>query len=119
MIEDEGKLPVEPPHDRYGEGLLYDYSKFITTLSLIALGGVLTLSEAAEPGDIKLHNLALVLGTITLSGVIALSTANALVGARATGQEPSAKLPRNIKISMALLSVGLGVFLAMWWDALR
>ena len=122
MSDDDGKLPAEAArHDpqRYGESLLYDYSKFVTTLSLIALGGVLTLTQAAEPGELKPFNVGVVLGSISIGGIMALSTANALVNARASNKEPSRWLPFNLKAAMMFVGIGLGAFLYMWWDALR
>jgi hypothetical protein len=119
MSDEETKLPIEVDPQRYGETLLYDYSKFVTTLSLIALGGVLTLTQAAGPGELKPYNIGLVLGSIMIGGVLALSTANALVDARSSGKEPSKWLPGLIKASMAFIGIGLGAFLYMWWDALR
>ena len=41
--------------DRYGETLLYDFAKFLTTLSLLLLGGMLTLSTAALLGTGAWH----------------------------------------------------------------
>ena len=112
--------PVDPkalaPVDRYAESLLYDFSKFLTTLSLLSLGGVLSLTQAANRADVKLFNIALVLGTISLAGVLALSTANGLVEARAAGSEPKPHLRRWIQGAMALLCIGMGGFIMMWWD---
>ena len=118
MIDEESKLPVDAGHDRYGEGLLYDFAKFMTTLSLLALGGGLTLTQAADRGDIKLFNILLALGSITLAGILSLSTANALVNARASSQDPSPRLPAMMKAAMAFLGIGTGSFLMIWLDTL-
>ena len=70
-MNDESEL-ADPrtvaPDLRYGETLLYDFSKFMTTLSLLALGGVLTLIQAADRADVPLVNILLVLGTIAAPG---------------------------------------------------
>ena len=121
MIEEDRPVPVDTSGDlaRYGESLLYDYSKFMTTLSLIALGGVLSLTQASGDGELKPFNLGLAIGSIAAGGVFAISTADALVNARSAGETPSPRLRYQIKASMALIAIGVGVFLKLWWDTLR
>ena len=121
MIEEDRPVPAETPAEqaRYGESLLYDYAKFTTTLSLIALGGVLTLTQASDEGELKPFNLALVIGAIASAGVLALTTANSVVDARANGRAPSPRLAYQIKASMALMGIGVGAFLHLWWGSLR
>ena len=122
MTEDEGHRIAPRDHaegDRYGETLLYDFAKFLTTLSLLVLGGMLTLSTAARSGDLKLFNIIFVTVAIALAGMAAFVTANALVDARASGREPSAMLPKLMKFATGLLGIGLGGFLAMWLDSLN
>src|SRR5690349_2802991 len=115
-MTDDSEL-VRPRHsadDRYGETLLYDFAKFLTTLALIALGGVLTLTQTVDRSDIKLFNIILVIVSLALAGVLAMTTANSLAYARAAGQEPHPKLPSVIKASMALLGIGTGAFIGIW-----
>ena len=104
--------------DRYGETMLYDFAKFITTLSLLLLGGMLTLSAAARQGDLKLFNLIFVTVAIAVAGMTAFITANALVDARASGRDPSPHLPKLMKFATGVIGVGLGGFLMMWLDSL-
>ena len=40
------------PAQHYGETLLYDLAKFLTTLSLLAIGGILSLTQAAARGAV-------------------------------------------------------------------
>jgi hypothetical protein len=121
MIDEESRLPVEakPGTNLYGEGLLYDYSKFVTTLALLSLGGVVTLTQAGDADDLKLWKLGLVIGAISAGGVLALTTASGVVDARAAGKEPSRRLPLQLKIALGLIALGLGAFLQMWWQILR
>ena len=119
MIEEESKLPVEAPEQRYAEGLLYDYSKFVTTLSMLALGGVLSLTPSAATGGFSTKSLIPIVLSISAGGIVALSTANALVDARASGKEPSRWLALHIKAAMAFVGIGLGAFLYLWLDALQ
>ena len=121
MIDDDDRRVDPRDHagqDRYGETLLYDFAKFITTLSLLLLGGMLTLSAAARQGDLKLFNLMFVTIAIAIAGMTAFITANALVDARATGREPSPALPKLMKFATGVIGVGLGGFLMMWLDSL-
>ena len=121
MTDDEGHRIAPRDHaesDRYGETMLYDFAKFLTTLSLLVLGGMLTLSAAAREGDLKLFNLVFVTVAIALAGMTSFITANSLVDARATGREPSPSLPRLMKLATGLIGIGLGGFLAMWLDSL-
>ena len=115
--EHEALSRVAPDH-RYGETLLYDFAKFLTTLSLLALGGGLTLTQTADRADIKLFNIIFVLGSIALAGILSIVTANALVEARAAGGEPPAYLRRMIKVAIGFLGVGTGGFLMIWLDML-
>ena len=104
--------------DTYGETLLYDYAKHLTTLSLLAIGGVLTVTETANRADVKPPIVAIVLGAIALAGILAFSTANGLVAARSRGKDPPEGLPTLLKIATAFLGMGTGGFLMMWWDSL-
>jgi hypothetical protein len=121
MTDDEGRADpkAHATPDTYGETLLYDYAKWMTTLALLALGGVLTITQTADLKDIKLFNIAVVLASITLAGILAFSTANGLVAARASGKEPPRGLPGLIKAATGFLGMGTGGFLMMWWDSLR
>ena len=120
-MSDESEI-VDPKaavsHDRYGETLLYDFAKFLTTMSLLALGGMLTLVQTADRSDVKLFNIILVLSAIAVAGILSISTASSLVDARAAGKEPHPQLKTMIKAAMALLGIGTGGFLMMWVDAL-
>jgi len=119
-MSDEGELvdPKTAPHHHYGETLLYDFAKFLTTMSLLALGGVLTLVQTAPRSDVKLFTIIFVLMAIALAGILSISTASSLVDARSAGKEPHPQLRTMVKAAMALLGIGTGGFLMMWLDAL-
>ena len=121
MNEDEGHRIAPRDHaegDRYGETLLYDFAKFLTTLSLLVLGGMLTLSAAARQGDLKIFNIIFVTVAIALAGMIAFVSANSIADARSGGREPSHHIRTLMKAATGLIGVGLGGFLAMWLDSL-
>ena len=121
MIDEDSKVDLSEHAglERYGETLLYDFAKFLTTLSLLVLGGMLTLSSAARAGDLKLFNIVFVSVAVALAGACAFSTANSLVDARSKGREPSPHLPTVMKVATGLIGVGVGGFLMMWLDTLN
>lgn len=120
MSDDDGLIrPADAADHRYGETLLYDFAKFLTTLSMIALGGVLTLSGAAAEGRIAPSVLYTALIAIGAAGVLAIVTASDLVSARAQGREPAPRLRRQVGWSMGLLGIGAGSFLGMFLDTIR
>ena len=120
MIDEETRADPKnaAPPDAYGETLLYDYAKHLTTLALLAIGGVLTVTGTADRTDVKPPVVAIVLGALALAGILAFSTANGLVAARSTGKEPPKGLPSLLKAATGFLGVGTGGFLMMWWDSL-
>lgn len=105
--------------DHYGETLLYDFAKTLTSLSLLVLGGILTLGGTDQAKDIPLFNLVLTSGAIAASGMLALSTVFAIVEARMKGREPSTRLPLMIKTANFLLGVGVGGFMIIWLESLK
>jgi hypothetical protein len=121
MIE-ESESQIEPRHfvpDRhYGETLLYDLAKFLTTLALLATGGVLTLTETAPKGIYRPIFLLLALGAIAFSGVLAFAVAFSLAEVRWSGREPSRRLSLLIQAATSLLGLGTGGFVWMWWNTL-
>ena len=120
MIEEETSTDpkAHAAPDAYGETLLYDYAKHLTTLSLLAIGGILTVTETADRADVKAPVVAIVLGAIVVAGILSFSTANGLVAARTRGKEPPKGLPTLLKAATGFLGMGTGGFLMMWWDSL-
>jgi hypothetical protein len=121
MIDEDKPVELKPGSDaeRYGESLLYDFSKFLTTLSILALGGVLTLTQTADRSDIKTMNIVMAVIAIALAGTLAVTTANSIAYARASSQALPRHLHRYILAAMGLLGMGMGSFLFMWMDTLN
>jgi len=121
MIDDDKKMvPAEHGDEaRYGEALVYDLAKFLTTMSLLAIGGVLTIIETADRSDIKTGNIIMITVALAAATVVAASTAVSIAYARSSGQPVPSNLHRYITATMALLSIGLGMFLFMWIDKLN
>ena len=118
--DDKPLLPGEQgdgPH--YGEALLYDLGKFLTTLSLLAIGGVLTMADSADRADVKTLNLIMITVALAAAAALSASTAGSIAYGRYTGKP----LPRNLHLyakgAFVLLGVGLGMFISMWIDKLN
>jgi hypothetical protein len=120
MTDDEShvdpKAMAEGRH--FGEALLYVFAKFLTTLALLALGGVLTLTQTADEKVVKKAVIGFVLGAIAIAGLPAVSAANALVEAEAGGRKPRMDPRILVKAATGFLGVGAGGFLMMWWKSL-
>jgi hypothetical protein len=116
VIDDEDSQ-AKPDIGSDGELLLYDYLKWVTTLSLLTLGGVLSLSQAS---DIELEHfeIGMVLIPICLAGITALSGVDSIVRARAGGAPRKYRPITYMRVAMAGLGIGTGAFLSMFWDAL-
>ena len=121
MIEDIDTSAGRPDHvhaGRYGESLHYDLAKFLTTLSLITVGGILSLTEAAAEGVYRPSWLLLVLASVALGGVLSFGVAFSLADARSANREPSRWLPLALQGATTLFGLGTGGFVWMWWSAL-
>ena len=107
----------ETPHGREPERLLYDWFKHLTSLSLLTLGGVLSLSQA---GDISIERgqLTIVLLFVAAGGVLAFHGAETLVAAHVNGKP----LPRRVgwmrTTAAFALALGLGMFLGLFLNML-
>lgn len=122
MIEDD-QSRVEPralaPADQYAEALVYDFAKFLTTLALLALGGVLSMSQSDALNEVKPFNITLVIVSIAIGGISALSIPISIAGQRLRGKEPTRWLRWNLNVAVAGIALGLGAFLQMFIDAIR
>lgn len=119
---DETESHIEPRQllgaANHGEALLYDLAKFVTTLALLATGGVLTLAQAAPKGVYRPIFLLLALGAIAFAGVLSFGVAFSLAEMRWKGREPSQRLSLVIQAATSLLGLGTGGFVWMWWNTL-
>ncbi len=118
MGEDDPRLKPEPGSENYAETLLYDYAKFLTALALLALGGVLSLSQSDRLDGVEPFNLGLAIASISVGGICAFSVAHGIVSARAAGKEPSQWPRRYMTVAIAGIAIGLGAFLHIFWKAL-
>ena len=118
MSEDDESnlLASEAPH-RQGDLILYDYFKHLTTLSLLILGGILTLTQTARGAELKLPGVLVVVGVVTLAGVLSFSGSGEIARAHFHGEQPK-RIDLYRKIAPVILSLGVGMFLFLFTKAL-
>ncbi len=98
--------------------LLYDYSKYLLTLSMLILGGVLTISQGSDPATRPPPAILLaVLVPIAASGFLSLSCLATIVRSRLSGR-PQTKAPMMNQAAMGLLGAGVAAFLVSWINQL-
>ncbi len=115
--DDEGNLLAsEAPH-RQGDLVLYDYFKHLTTLSLLILGGILTLSQTDRGAGMKLQTVLMVIGVVTLAGVVSFTASGEIARAHFHGEEPK-RVDLYRKVAPAILCLGVGMFLFLFGKAL-
>jgi hypothetical protein len=99
--------------------ILYDWYKHLTSLSVLTLGGVLSLSQLPDAGEIKKPILIGVLVALAAAGVCSFSGAEQIVRAR-TSNLP---LPRSAlqlqKLATITFSAGVGAFLYIFVKAMN
>ena len=118
MTDDESTLPVKPTDDASDrELLLYDFFKHLTSLTLLTLGGVLAIAQAADRTDVKPPMLIAVLVVISAGGICSFVGASEIVKKRYTGAR-SHSIEFYRKAAPALLAVGVGMFLGIYVDTL-
>ena len=118
MSDDDNLLASEAPHNRQGDLVLYDYFKHLTTLSLLVLGGILTISQTAKGAAMKPAGMMIVVGVVVLAGVLAFSGSSEIARAHYQGDHPK-KLDFLRKAAPITLSVAVGMFLFLFNKALR
>lgn len=106
------------PDKRYGEALYYDLGKYLTTVSLLALGGVLSLMQTDAFEGVDRSGIVTVVALIVLGGAFALYASSGIAKARYLGREPGRAVRWHIRIAEVGISLGLGAFLALFLDLL-
>lgn len=118
MTEDDGSSM-----DRAGGGdgdlLLYDYFKHLTSLAVLALGGILLVVQNIDPEALQRFKVFAVFGFVSAAGIGAFHGASEIVKARTTNQKPGKAVYRLRTVAPMLLGGGVGVFLSLFIDALE
>ncbi|HEX9963441.1 MAG TPA: hypothetical protein VGB04_00475 [Allosphingosinicella sp.] len=114
--EDEGLALRHAARD--GDEYLYDFFKYMTSVSLLTLGGVLTVAQMAGPGELKQHTLLMIMAPVAASTLMAFSGASEMVRAKTARQEVSKTTHRLAKIAPAPFLIGVGAFIALFVDVM-
>ena len=120
MSDDDSRIDPRSlaESDHFDEALLYDFSKFLTTLSLLALGGILTLTQTADEHVVKRPVVAFVAGAVALCGILAFSAASKLAKTGPVGRNERLTPQNMLRGAIAFLGLGAGGFLMLWWKSL-
>jgi hypothetical protein len=84
MIDEQERLPSK--HEMDGDGYLYDYFKYLTSLSLITLGGILTVSQMSRAEPVDKPSLLLMVAVLSTAGVLSFVGSEEIVRGKATGK---------------------------------
>lgn len=95
------------------ENVSYDFFKTMVSLALVALGGVLGLSEGVYGAKIDLARSMIASVPIALSGVVALQCQCDIVQIMRGRKQPTVWLRYGYNLVPALFGIGLGAFIAM------
>jgi hypothetical protein len=116
--DDETALLASEAPRRQGDIILYDYFKHLTTLSLLILGGVLTVSQTDKGAELKLPAIILVVTVVTVAGALSFGGSSEIARAHFHGDDPK-RVDLYRKAAPVILSVGVGMFLFLFVKALR
>jgi len=109
----EGAAPDQQDPDV----LLYDFFKFLTTLAILILGGVLSLVTANT--EFSSRSLVVVIVFLSISAVTALTGADSVVRNRLRRRPITRWTWIYQGLSMGALGAGTGMFLSMWLEGLK
>jgi len=117
MIAEPDEAMIDRTADR--ELLLYDYFKHLTSLSIIALGGVLAIAQSIDPASLERWKILTIVILISGGGIGAFHGASEIVRIRAL----TLPVPRSVewmrRIAPLSLAGGVGMFLSLFLDALK
>ena len=118
MTDDDATVRARHGDEADAEVLLYDYSKYLLTLALLVIGGVLSLTQGAGGEAIPRKPLVVVIVLLAVSGVSSLSAANEVVRARTDGRPVRGRSRYFSQAAMGTLGMGVGAFLSVWVEML-
>jgi len=111
------ETPGVAPEPTEPDMLQYDFLKFLTTLAILVLGGVLSLAPTAK--GLPRDSLVIVMIMVAMAGTVAATGAEAIVAAR-IAKRPLNRFARWSRgIAMGMLGAGTGFFLSIWTQGMR
>ena len=112
MSEDAVSAEPDPSNDK--EILLYDYSKHLLSLALLALGGIVSLSQSPQGQKIPGVQVTMMLAFLALSGFCSLTCSANILRARRQDQLVGRGTWTCSQLAMMFLGMGVGGFIAIW-----
>jgi hypothetical protein len=111
--ESEEKIVVRSKDDV--ELLVYDYFKHLTTLTLVALGGVLSISTSIP--TISPKSIVMIVVILGVAGAVSLMALDLVVNERMHNRP----IPRYVRylrlVSIWLFGIGIGYFISIVAEA--
>lgn len=98
--------------------LLYDWFKHMTTLSLITLGGLLSILQAGN-ADVRPGFLEAIIILIALAGIIGFDGQSRILKAELVGQPLPSMLNWFRRVAVWSYSLGVGMFLTLFVESIR
>jgi hypothetical protein len=84
MIDEQERLTKRQEMD--GDGFLYDYFKYLTSLSLITLGGILTVVQMNRAEPVDKPSLLVIVAALSIAGVLSFAGSEEIVRSKTTGK---------------------------------
>jgi hypothetical protein len=97
--------------------LLYDWFKHMTTLSLITLGGLLSMLQAGE-ADVRAGFLEAIIILIAVAGVIGFDGQSRILKAELAGEPLPKWLKWFRRVAVYSYSLGVGLFLSLFVESI-
>src|SRR3954453_23347603 len=107
MNDEDSSIDPKASHGaHFDEAMLYDFAKFLTPLALLAVGGVLTLTQTVDKAVAKPPVVAFVVGAIASAGICAVSAASKLAKVGLSKRKERVTSQQLLYAAPALLGVG-------------
>lgn len=98
--------------------LLYDWFKHMTTLSLITLGGLLSILQAGKT-DVRPGFLEAIIVLIAIGGIIGFDGQSRILKAELAHEPLPAILKWFRRVAVWSYSLGVGMFLSLFVESIR
>ena len=100
---------------RHGELLLYDFFKHMTTLSLVTLGGVLSISQTSGVA-IPMRDLLPAILLIAVAGATSLYSMESMIKLRLANLPLTRSIRWQRLVASGSFGLGIGAFLGRFGD---
>jgi hypothetical protein len=118
MIDEEHALPSSR-HESDADSYLYDFFKFLTSLSVLTLAGIFAVSQAHEATEkVGKFSFAFTMACVALGGMLSFMGAMELVRLKVAGEGLNRKIAFLTKVAPIFYALGIGGFLLMFTHVL-